>query len=1194
MPPVTWQRLTLAGFGCYRDRVTFTFREGLNVLVAPNERGKSTLIAGLEAVLFGLPNASNPEAFGSTRFTNREGPDHFEGEVEFLVGGRACSIKRLFHNNRVTFRVKGDQNWEEVWQGTHNPAAHRKIPVYLEHLADYLGLTSRELFEATFCLGQPLPEGRFLSSEVQRLLSGSGGHYQDALQRLAGDLRSLTRYCGDLGVGNNGRKDARLEELKAEIAALKAQTQSTGTTLDQLTAVRGRLRELDAEIRKTREELQKQQDLKAAWDGWRALQVRYGSVLREQQQALAARDRARELDERIRRHQEEAARLYAEWARAPEAAAGQLDRLAELERELKRLQDEIEAWATRLQDYQQEEEGLAARLQGELAAVAGHLDVLRDLEDLEALQAEQEKLAGEVQELAARAEAAAAGLAGLPDFSSLGRSPATALEGLQLAARQLLEGWEHFQEQQRRCRELEAELAGEMGCFTDLSPEQEALVANYEANRLAREREEEAARAAVQRIEEQQANYRRRQEEFTRQFGDLEDLGEEALEAAAAKPRLLAELQAREANLAEVRAARQRRRQGLTMTLAGTGLAVAVVAGLASGRWLFALVSALVLAGAGIAIGLYLARPGQEAESLATAMAAIKQEIDRLDTLLGPRAGATAAELGELRQRLLAREQARAELAALAASLPGDAAAEAARQALAEASQARRDFQAATAAVSARFNDVGAAYRHYQEARRERERLAGEMAAFTTRSVGAEPEAALAVPLAKLSTPWSGLATLARLTGSEPATVGELLAWLKACGRDTWTDFLARARRWEEATLLARQVQEKQEQLLQPDQEGRTALDRLAMRIAALQEHVAPFTPAADRGGIAAQLAEAGKIRERLTELGSLRQAAAGQVASLQERREALAPEVARLRQDLAALLAAAEGDTAGALQRRQGYERLAREWQGWAEQLAGLLGTGNLEDLAAAYLDAANRAGAILQEWQDLVREHPGLPEPGPATNREELEEHYRALQAGIKELECRLEALAGEERDLMRQQSRLEGYQTVNVALAVETLANRQRELARLELEAAALALAYRELEAAAGEYSRNYRQELGRRAGRYFTLITGRPERRLEISEDFQVEVREGGAPVALAQLSRGAQDQLYLALRLAIGDLLSATLTLPFIFDDCFVNCDAERRERIKESLLALAPHRQLILLSHDPDFAAWGTPVQFEK
>jgi uncharacterized protein YhaN len=195
---------------------------------------------------------------------------------------------------------------------------------------------------------------------------------------------------------------------------------------------------------------------------------------------------------------------------------------------------------------------------------------------------------------------------------------------------------------------------------------------------------------------------------------------------------------------------------------------------------------------------------------------------------------------------------------------------------------------------------------------------------------------------------------------------------------------------------------------------------------------------------------------------------------------------------------------------------------------------------------------------------------------------------------MEGRLQGLEEEERQLLRRQSQLEGGQIANIAIVAETLAAREKELERLELEAGALALAYRELAAAARDYSQNYRRELALAASRYFNLFTGRQERRVEITEDFQVEVREGGVAVALAQLSRGAQDQLYLSLRLAIGDLLSADLTLPFIFDDCFVNCDAERRERIRESLTALALERQLLLLSHDPDFAAWGTPVQIES
>ncbi len=56
---VTWRALELEGFGRYRDRVSVEFTGGLNTLVADNEAGKSTLVAGLTAVLFGLPRAAS-------------------------------------------------------------------------------------------------------------------------------------------------------------------------------------------------------------------------------------------------------------------------------------------------------------------------------------------------------------------------------------------------------------------------------------------------------------------------------------------------------------------------------------------------------------------------------------------------------------------------------------------------------------------------------------------------------------------------------------------------------------------------------------------------------------------------------------------------------------------------------------------------------------------------------------------------------------------------------------------------------------------------------------------------------------------------------------------------------------------------------------------------------------------------------
>jgi len=87
-----------------------------------------------------------------------------------------------------------------------------------------------------------------------------------------------------------------------------------------------------------------------------------------------------------------------------------------------------------------------------------------------------------------------------------------------------------------------------------------------------------------------------------------------------------------------------------------------------------------------------------------------------------------------------------------------------------------------------------------------------------------------------------------------------------------------------------------------------------------------------------------------------------------------------------------------------------------------------------------------------------------------------------------------------------------------------------------------------------------------------------------------VEPDGSALAPSQLSKGAQDQLYLALRLAIGDLIAEEVRLPFVFDDPFLNCDDERLAHIRTALDRLAAERQVLLLSHREEFAAWGSPV----
>ncbi|MGB4002245.1 MAG: hypothetical protein WBL59_05190, partial [Bacillota bacterium] len=128
---------------------------------------------------------------------------------------------------------------------------------------------------------------------------------------------------------------------------------------------------------------------------------------------------------------------------------------------------------------------------------------------------------------------------------------------------------------------------------------------------------------------------------------------------------------------------------------------------------------------------------------------------------------------------------------------------------------------------------------------------------------------------------------------------------------------------------------------------------------------------------------------------------------------------------------------------------------------------------------------------------------------------------------------------------------------------------------------------------EFHASHRIRLEEAAMKYFERITGVPGRVVIIDDDFKVRLDVNGENCDIAQLSKGAQDQLYIALRLAISDLLSSDINLPLIFDDPFVTSDSERLDKIGAALSHLGRERQIIVLSHNEDLRNWGVPVVLE-
>jgi len=226
MKRIIYETLTLQGFGPFSDEMSITFHDGLNNIVAANESGKSSTVAGLLATVFGLPKRSDPEQFGTERFKNWDDPATFRGSLFFTRGDERYLLKRNFDNHNIELRLidSEDEIIETLMRSEHNPNARKPNERYEDFLRETFGMKSRAAYERTFCISQPMPEDEQLSGSVQRLLSGGDVISDEVLETISEDLKEITIYTGDRGVTpRNLNKDRELERVEEKIVEIKRQ-----------------------------------------------------------------------------------------------------------------------------------------------------------------------------------------------------------------------------------------------------------------------------------------------------------------------------------------------------------------------------------------------------------------------------------------------------------------------------------------------------------------------------------------------------------------------------------------------------------------------------------------------------------------------------------------------------------------------------------------------------------------------------------------------------------------------------------------------------------------------------------------------------------------------------------------------------------------------------------------------------------
>ena len=170
--------------------------------------------------------------------------------------------------------------------------------------------------------------------------------------------------------------------------------------------------------------------------------------------------------------------------------------------------------------------------------------------------------------------------------------------------------------------------------------------------------------------------------------------------------------------------------------------------------------------------------------------------------------------------------------------------------------------------------------------------------------------------------------------------------------------------------------------------------------------------------------------------------------------------------------------------------------------------------------------------------------------------------LQQQIAQIQGRLAAI-GQPDDLERQ------------------LRSMQEQLAQLQGEYDALAMALGSLRTANVALQNRFSPELGRRAAEIFADMTGSDWSSILLDREFHLSAETDSDPTRrnVQLLSTGTADQLYLAVRLAICEMiLPPEQNPPLILDDALLTFDDMRLSKTLDYLTRLGEKRQILLFT----------------
>ena len=275
-------------------------------------------------------------------------------------------------------------------------------------------------------------------------------------------------------------------------------------------------------------------------------------------------------------------------------------------------------------------------------------------------------------------------------------------------------------------------------------------------------------------------------------------------------------------------------------------------------------------------------------------------------------------------------------------------------------------------------------------------------------------------------------------------------------------------------------------------------------------------------------------------------------------------------------------------LQRQEELRKLADSYLPMLEKLEEQRSL--LQQRQQAVADSEQRLRATLADLLTVVQKWDvGVHAPTDvrrfvqqtAQRREELTEEIRQAQADA--LHAQTPDADGSAARLQQQIAQVQGQLAAlgGAEDAPQRIARKQEQLHRLQGEYDSLALALDVLRSANTTLQNRFSPELGRRAAEIFADMTGSPWSHILLDREFRLSAEAGSDPTrrSVQLLSSGTADQLYLAVRLAICEMvLPAEQNAPLILDDALLTFDDERLHKTLDYLVRLGEQRQILLFS----------------